>query len=850
MTACRARDTITRRRRNFTWAVARIALAISLPSIPARADDAGLWRSWPGPALDWHSMVVDSLDDRALIVGGGSSTGMSHIVWSRDLTNGDSWTPLPTTTPGPTLRRAAAVMDSRRNRVLVIGGDSASTAGEVHVLDLSPPAQWSLLATTGVGPAPGPIHGAWIDDSLGTVICADRAGLWRLTLEGTPTWSSMAAGTGPPNVVSPARALDSRRHRMLAQGGNTPNWSRMSGSLLNGLWELSLLTGDTATWRPIDGLGLPYRSGHAAFYDITRDRLVAVGGQAGWLLLAHDSWSASLDAPANVQTLTSTIHPNGLLAYDRGHDRLLDHVFSSFALHTLPLNGAIAWTTEDRTGVPGISGPTVEAVYDPRRNRMLVFGGAQPYSPANEVRSLALDDLPRWDVIATVGTPPNPRSGASVAFDVLRDRLIVHGGYAPGMSFNETRALSFATTPPSWSVVRSPGPYTQDAPALYDPVRDALLLFTLPQPGGLCIVQQLPLGGPGGWSEMTTSGVRPRALIEGHVSSAYDPLRERWLLFGYADGAMEPVCALDLATRQWTVLPEMGLPEDSYHHYEAVFDLLSDRLVAYGGTRDIIDPPGPPYVREVPTWVRAMSFAETPVVTTLGSVGPSPKGRENAWMVLDPVRDALVMSTGFSLTEETPQDTWSLDWARLSLRLIEASADTEAVRLQWRSVQLARRTLELHRRAPSGVWAKLADVDFDAAGDMAFRDTSAHGPARFGYRLLDTSRWQPVLSEIWMRGAGGSDPPIVPSTLSLRAAPNPAIGGAINLRLLLDASGAPDIALVDLNGRVVMRWTLQSFAAGEWNVPLSLPPGIGPGLYWLRANLPGRTASARVAVLR
>ena len=574
-------------RRTLDLACIVVAFACASVNTSAHADDAGLWRSWPGPALEWHSMVIDLGSDRALIMGGGSSTGMSHVVWSRDLTNGEAWVPLATTTPGPTLRRAASVMDTRRNRVLVIGGDSATTAGEVHVLDLTPPVHWaypllgswSVLPTIGAGPAPGPIHGAWIDDSLSTVICADAAGLWRLTLDGTPAWSSMAAGIAPANVVSPARAMDTKRHRLLAQGGNTPNWSRMFGSLLSQFWELSLLTGDTATWRPIAGLNGPGRSGHSAFYDITRDRFVGVGGQQGWLLPAHDTWSSSLDAPAEIQTLTSTIHPYGVLAYDRGHNRLLDHAYSAFTLHTLPLTGAAAWTTEDQTGTPGISGPTVEAVYDPRRGRMLVFGGAQPYSPANEVRALTLDDLPRWDVIATVGTPPNPRSGASVAFDVLRDRLVVHGGYAPGMAFNETRALSFATTPPSWSVVRSPGPYTQDVPALYDPVHDALLLFTIPEYGGLCVVQRLPLDGSGGWSEVVTSGPRPHFLTAGHIGSAYDPLRERWLLFGSPN--TEPVRALDLVTGTWTALPEMGLPEDVYHHYEAVFDLLGDRRRAF-----------------------------------------------------------------------------------------------------------------------------------------------------------------------------------------------------------------------------------------------------------------------------
>ena len=106
---------------------------------------------------------------------------------------------------------------------------------------------------------------------------------------------------------------------------------------------------------------------------------------------------------------------------------------------------------------------------------------------------------------------------------------------------------------------------------------------------------------------------------------------------------------------------------------------------------------------------------------------------------------------------------------------------------------------------------------------------------------------------MWMRGAtdsGAIDPPLSAPALSLRVGPNPATGGTINLRLALEGSGAPDIALVDLNGRVVAHWALGTFTTGEWNVPLALAPEIRPGLYWLRAKLPGQTASARVAVLR
>jgi hypothetical protein len=48
------------------------------------------------------------------------------------------------------------------------------------------------------------------------------------------------------------------------------------------------------------------------------------------------------------------------------------------------------------------------AIYDPVRQRMIIFGGEQPFQRLNETWELPLTSPPNWLPIAA-GTPPPPR---------------------------------------------------------------------------------------------------------------------------------------------------------------------------------------------------------------------------------------------------------------------------------------------------------------------------------------------------------------------------------------------------------------------------------------------------------
>src|SRR5262245_23932515 len=64
------------------------------------------------------------------------------------------------------------------------------------------------------------------------------------------------------------------------------------------------------------------------------------------------------------------------------------------------------------------------AIYDPLRQRMVVFAGSDGSNANNQLWQLSLDRDPRWDPIAPTGLPPVPRFGHSAIYDPVRDQMI------------------------------------------------------------------------------------------------------------------------------------------------------------------------------------------------------------------------------------------------------------------------------------------------------------------------------------------------------------------------------------------------------------------------------------------
>jgi hypothetical protein len=105
---------------------------------------------------------------------------------------------------------------------------------------------------------------------------------------------------------------------------------------------------------------------------------------------------------------------------------------------------------------------------------MVVFGGGGA-SVYNDVWALSLAGSPAWSALAPAGSPPSGRYEHTAIYDPVRDRMVVFGGY----ELNDVWALSLAGSP-AWSPLvpsggRPSGRYGHTA--IYDPVRDRMVVF-------------------------------------------------------------------------------------------------------------------------------------------------------------------------------------------------------------------------------------------------------------------------------------------------------------------------------------------------------------------------------------
>ncbi|MEQ1831613.1 MAG: kelch repeat-containing protein [Candidatus Eisenbacteria bacterium] len=133
--------------------------------------------------------------------------------------------------------------------------------------------------------------------------------------------------------------------------------------------------------------------------------------------------------------------------------------------------------------------------FDPVRDRLLAFGGATTcnacYSAYNSVWSLSLAGTPDWSTLTVAGTPPGIRHSAAMVYDPWRDRMVVYGGnYWPGFGsgtwYDDAFGLSLAA-PMTWLPMTAfPDPPTGriPGPALLDSLgRRVIILGQTPSSG-------------------------------------------------------------------------------------------------------------------------------------------------------------------------------------------------------------------------------------------------------------------------------------------------------------------------------------------------------------------------------
>lgn len=410
------------------------------------------------PGRSMASMAYDSVRQRVVLFG-GSSTGYLSDTWEWD---GKTWTRRAVGAPGARVRSSMA-FDSTRGRVVLFGGMSLSGV-------LADTWEWDGTVWRSMTPASGSPPGrsghALAFDPVGrrTVLFggqgSSRELMW--AWDGT-TWSDVTptAGTTPLPAVAIV-AFDAARGRLVS-------------------WESTYPTSSTQEWdgqRWHDVTPSPVapgnRTSHAMAWDSQRKRLVLFGGRGAGSLPA-ETWEFAAGQWRVVVPLTTApaARADHAMAYDPVRGRV---VLFGGANPSSILGDTWEWDGLDwRNVTPASNNPAARydhaMAWDPLRERVILFGGYPGYQ-----------DTWEWDGVSwqrlQPATSPAGRTSAEMTTDLRRQRIVLFGGYtqSPFAEKQDTWEWNGKTwtevTPPS----NNPPPRMRHAMA-FDPVKQRVVLF-------------------------------------------------------------------------------------------------------------------------------------------------------------------------------------------------------------------------------------------------------------------------------------------------------------------------------------------------------------------------------------
>jgi hypothetical protein len=497
----------------------------------------------PPAPRGWASTIYDPLRRQLVLIGGTNGGTTFSDVWTLALgADTLTWAQVTPAGPSPGPRAAAAaVYDSDRDRVVFFAGmDAAGTPrNDVWALMLSGTPTWSQI--TPAGSPPSVRNGASaIYDPVRQQLVIFGGGLgvpnlndtWALNLNGAPAWNELAPADPPAGRQFQTSTYDPIGDRLLIYGGS-------NGPILSGTWSLPL-SGAT-TWVPLSGTR---RRGHLEIYDQLRQRMVVVGGDDGGPLNDVWELDLEADQANTWLKLTPAGTPPTPRAFHAGiYDPIRDRIVMFGGRDSIPHNdtwelsfsGSVTW----RQLLPFGTAPSPRidhsTIYDPIRHRLILFGGTDGSgSTMNDVWALSLSGSPTWTQLLPTGTLPIPRGAAAAVYDPTRDRMVLFGGYDKNVNaLSDAWALTLYGTP-AWTPLAANG--TPPAPRLspssiYDSQRERIVFY-----GGTDLqsyysdVNELTLYGIPQWSALAPLNGAPQPRAD--HKAIYDPVSDRMVVFG------------------------------------------------------------------------------------------------------------------------------------------------------------------------------------------------------------------------------------------------------------------------------------------------------------------------------
>lgn len=224
------------------------------------------------PRREGHAMVFDSSRSRVVVFGGRSVT--PNIQYLNDLWewDGESWSQVITTGTLPPPRAGHAMAyDTRRNRLVIFGGNNGANLGDTWEWDGT---TWTQRAVGGSAPAPRTFHSMVFDSARGYAV------LFGGTTGGYPqfgdtwawngsSWTLLSGGSTDPSLLRQEHAMvyDTHRTRIVMFGG-------FGGLISTATWEWN-----GTSWARVFNQGPKYRYSHAMAFDSSRGKTVLFSGR-------------------------------------------------------------------------------------------------------------------------------------------------------------------------------------------------------------------------------------------------------------------------------------------------------------------------------------------------------------------------------------------------------------------------------------------------------------------------------------------------------------------------------------------------------------------------------------------
>ncbi len=272
----------------------------------------------PTPRFD-ASLTYDALENRMILFGGSTGSGLFNDVWEYDLDSGSlGWNQLATSGTPPSPRSGvAAVIDPINNRLVTFGGcTSAGVVNETWALDLNDMA-WQQLSPTGTPPGPryafsgvydsvgpqmivfGGIYNTWFDET------------WALDLTtGSENWMQLTPGGAIPARRCRHFWFFDEGNRVMYIGFGYNNISSMA--FFNDVYALNLNTMSWAQILPTGPSIQPRRGSCAAFDPATRKAYVFGGDYYGGYYF-DDTYALNIDSVVSIMETGDLHAPVNLL---------------------------------------------------------------------------------------------------------------------------------------------------------------------------------------------------------------------------------------------------------------------------------------------------------------------------------------------------------------------------------------------------------------------------------------------------------------------------------------------------------------------------------------------------------